>query len=239
MGGPQEAARTRARARRRRAAESLERVERGGIPLQCRAPAAPARRGQGSLHVRSVGRLVRPLPRTRPRTAGPGDGQLGLPGRLPAGWPGSTAEASCSSCDRSPRHGTRSATWPSAAWLRRPSFSGPTRSWASRSKVAAASSPKAAIECVVIGTAVRMAAGRCVRPRGRPVRGTVLTELSVPDFAKLRRAGIETLGVVAWTSVFFVQLLGHAAGSGGSASARCETRRCPNTRRGSTRPASR
>jgi uncharacterized protein YbjQ (UPF0145 family) len=36
----------------------------------------------------------------------------------------------------------------------------------------------------------------------------VLTELSVPDYAKLRRAGIETLGVVAWTSVFFVQSWG-------------------------------
>jgi uncharacterized protein YbjQ (UPF0145 family) len=33
----------------------------------------------------------------------------------------------------------------------------------------------------------------------------VLTELSVPDYAKLHRAGIETLGVVAWTSVFFIQ----------------------------------
>jgi len=59
-----------------------------------------------------------------------------------------------------------------------------------------------AIECVVIGTAVRD------RRRGqtggvRPQE--VLTELSVADYAKLRMAGIETLGVVAWTSVFFVQ----------------------------------
>jgi uncharacterized protein YbjQ (UPF0145 family) len=60
-----------------------------------------------------------------------------------------------------------------------------------------------AIECVVIGTAVR--AGDRERPRGGAAAGTVLTELSVPDFAKLRRAGIETLGVVAWTSVFYVQ----------------------------------
>ncbi|MGO9487603.1 MAG: heavy metal-binding domain-containing protein [Solirubrobacteraceae bacterium] len=64
-----------------------------------------------------------------------------------------------------------------------------------------------AIECIVIGTAVRT--------DGKPTAGApgagakrpapVLTELSVPDFWKLRRAGIGTLGVVAWTSVFFVQ----------------------------------
>lgn len=61
-----------------------------------------------------------------------------------------------------------------------------------------------AIECVVIGTAVRHVAGRAA---GSPP-GPVLTELSVPDYAKLRRAGIETLGVVAWPSVFFVQSWG-------------------------------
>ena len=60
-----------------------------------------------------------------------------------------------------------------------------------------------AIECVAVGTAVRSAARE--RPRDGSAAGTVLTELSVPDFAKLRRAGIETLGVVAWTSVFYVQ----------------------------------
>jgi uncharacterized protein YbjQ (UPF0145 family) len=58
-----------------------------------------------------------------------------------------------------------------------------------------------AIECVVIGTAVRNGAPA----KGRPDGNQVLTELSVPDYAKLYRAGIETLGVVAWTSVFFVQ----------------------------------
>jgi uncharacterized protein YbjQ (UPF0145 family) len=60
-----------------------------------------------------------------------------------------------------------------------------------------------AIECMVIGTAVRGSGG----PRaetGAEAR-QVLTELTVADYAKLRRAGIETLGVVAWTSVFFVQ----------------------------------
>ncbi len=62
-----------------------------------------------------------------------------------------------------------------------------------------------AIECVVIGTAVRDGA-REGRTTGSPKDGRqVLTELSVADYAKLHRAGIETLGVVAWTSVFFVQ----------------------------------
>ncbi len=60
-----------------------------------------------------------------------------------------------------------------------------------------------AIECVVIGTAVRSASRKGERPA--KAGHQVLTELSVPDYAKLRRAGIETLGVVAWTSVFFVQ----------------------------------
>jgi uncharacterized protein YbjQ (UPF0145 family) len=52
------------------------------------------------------------------------------------------------------------------------------------------------IEYVVVGTAVRR---RDARPNGRPV----LTELSVADYANLQRAGIEPLGIVAWTSVFF------------------------------------
>ncbi|HEY4427727.1 MAG TPA: heavy metal-binding domain-containing protein [Solirubrobacteraceae bacterium] len=70
-----------------------------------------------------------------------------------------------------------------------------------------------AIECVVVGTAVRSSSGR--HPAGTEARvGTVLTELSVPDFAKLRQAGIETLGVVAWTSVFFVRSW-QAGGLGG------------------------
>ncbi|HXB16593.1 MAG TPA: heavy metal-binding domain-containing protein [Solirubrobacteraceae bacterium] len=63
-----------------------------------------------------------------------------------------------------------------------------------------------AIECVVVGTAIR-ADGRArgSAEAGRASGRAVLTELSVPDYAKLRRAGIETLGVVAWTSIFFVQ----------------------------------
>src|SRR5262249_7747926 len=32
----------------------------------------------------------------------------------------------------------------------------------------------------------------------------VLTELSVADYSKLVRAGIEPLGIVAWSSVFFI-----------------------------------
>ncbi len=71
-----------------------------------------------------------------------------------------------------------------------------------------------AIECVVIGTAVRKAGhertgGTAAAP------GTVLTELSVADFAKLQQAGIETLGVVAWTSVFLVQSWGAGQAMGG------------------------
>jgi uncharacterized protein YbjQ (UPF0145 family) len=54
-----------------------------------------------------------------------------------------------------------------------------------------------AIEYVVMGTAVRRA--------GAPQRSQpVLTELSVADYAKLVRSGFEPLGVVAWSSVFFV-----------------------------------
>jgi uncharacterized protein YbjQ (UPF0145 family) len=54
-----------------------------------------------------------------------------------------------------------------------------------------------AIEYVVLGTAVRRAgAARSGQP--------VLTELSVSDYVKLVRSGFEPLGVVAWSSVFFV-----------------------------------
>lgn len=55
-----------------------------------------------------------------------------------------------------------------------------------------------AIEYSVLGTAVSRA-GR------RPGQGDgpVLTELSVADYAKLLDAGVEPLGIVAWTSVFF------------------------------------
>jgi uncharacterized protein YbjQ (UPF0145 family) len=54
-----------------------------------------------------------------------------------------------------------------------------------------------AIEYVVVGTAVRR---KDAQPNAQPV----MTELSVSDYANLQRAGIEPLGIVAWTSVFFV-----------------------------------
>jgi uncharacterized protein YbjQ (UPF0145 family) len=54
-----------------------------------------------------------------------------------------------------------------------------------------------AIEYVVVGTAVR-------RKDAKPRESPVMTELSVSDYANLQRAGIEPLGIVAWTSVFFV-----------------------------------
>jgi uncharacterized protein YbjQ (UPF0145 family) len=55
------------------------------------------------------------------------------------------------------------------------------------------------IEYVVIGTAVRHSKKTT---SGRD--GPVLTELSVADYAKLLSAGVEPLGIVAWSSVFFV-----------------------------------
>jgi len=55
-----------------------------------------------------------------------------------------------------------------------------------------------AIEYVVIGTAIRH------EKSAAPGGPTVLTELSVADYAKLLSAGVEPLGVVAWSSVFFV-----------------------------------
>lgn len=78
-----------------------------------------------------------------------------------------------------------------------------------------------AIEYVVIGTAIRhtkSAASNGSPSNGaenrrhasvaaggqNPRSGPVLTELSVADYAKLLSAGVEPLGVVAWSSVFFV-----------------------------------
>ena len=55
-----------------------------------------------------------------------------------------------------------------------------------------------AIEQMVIGTAVRH-----TRDHERPA-APVLTELSVADYAKLLTARVEPLGIVAWSSVFFV-----------------------------------
>jgi uncharacterized protein YbjQ (UPF0145 family) len=65
-----------------------------------------------------------------------------------------------------------------------------------------------AIEYVVIGTAIRhdqpSQAGHTKADRYSRQSGPVLTELSVADYAKLLSAGVEPLGVVAWSSVFFV-----------------------------------
>ncbi len=48
-----------------------------------------------------------------------------------------------------------------------------------------------------------MAVGTAVRRDGSQTEHPVLTELSVADYAKLLRAGIEPAGIVAWSSVFF------------------------------------
>jgi uncharacterized protein YbjQ (UPF0145 family) len=55
------------------------------------------------------------------------------------------------------------------------------------------------IECVVIGTAIGHNAGH-----GRAGAQPVVTELSVADYVKLAKAGMQPLGIVAWSSVFFV-----------------------------------
>ncbi len=53
-----------------------------------------------------------------------------------------------------------------------------------------------AIEYGVLGTAVR-------REHREPGGALALTELSVSDYAKLLQAGIEPVGIVAWSAVFF------------------------------------
>lgn len=70
-----------------------------------------------------------------------------------------------------------------------------------------------AIEYAVLGTAVRRdrdeRSERARAPGTRPGTAggrseqTVVTELSVSEYAKLIEAGVEPLGIVAWTSVFF------------------------------------
>lgn len=57
-----------------------------------------------------------------------------------------------------------------------------------------------ALQYLVTGTAV-------ARSDGAHRRRPVMTELSVADYAKLIAAGIEPVGMVAWTSVFFVSLM--------------------------------
>jgi uncharacterized protein YbjQ (UPF0145 family) len=60
-----------------------------------------------------------------------------------------------------------------------------------------------AIQYLVTGTAVSRGGGDAGEQGGR---GPVLTELSIADYAKLIMAGIEPVGIVAWTAVFFVSL---------------------------------
>jgi uncharacterized protein YbjQ (UPF0145 family) len=66
------------------------------------------------------------------------------------------------------------------------------------------------LEHTVFGTAVRHGEGRAGGGR-RKTGEPVLTELSVADYSKLVRAGFEPLGIVAWSSVFFA---GYAFGPG-------------------------
>ncbi|MEA2153937.1 MAG: hypothetical protein QOE11_77, partial [Solirubrobacteraceae bacterium] len=54
------------------------------------------------------------------------------------------------------------------------------------------------IEIVVNGTAVHL-------PEGASAGRAVLTDLSMPDYVLLRRAGYEPVGVVASTSVFYIE----------------------------------
>ncbi|MGH2903889.1 MAG: heavy metal-binding domain-containing protein [Solirubrobacteraceae bacterium] len=70
-----------------------------------------------------------------------------------------------------------------------------------------------ALEHMVLGTAVRRKDARGEQP--------VMTELSVADYALLLRAGIEPAGIVAWSSVFFASyaysgMLGAGPGGIGS-----------------------
>jgi uncharacterized protein YbjQ (UPF0145 family) len=61
-----------------------------------------------------------------------------------------------------------------------------------------------AVQYMVTGTAVSRS-GSGDHPHDSH-RRMALTELSVADYAKLIAAGIEPVGIVAWTSVFFVSL---------------------------------
>ncbi len=65
------------------------------------------------------------------------------------------------------------------------------------------------VEQIVVGTAVRRT------DRSRRTSDPVLTELSVADYAKLLQAGVEPLGIVAWSSVFFVLASGETQAMGG------------------------
>ncbi len=92
-----------------------------------------------------------------------------------------------------------------------------------------------AIECVVIGTAVR---NREQPPPGTSRPQQVLTELSVPDYAKLRLAGIADAGRRRMdVGVLHPADLRNPACSA-AAWGTWPTRSCPNTPRVSMRPGS-
>ncbi|HEY3960807.1 MAG TPA: heavy metal-binding domain-containing protein [Solirubrobacteraceae bacterium] len=64
-----------------------------------------------------------------------------------------------------------------------------------------------ALEHMVVGTAVRRAGAKTQHP--------VLTELSVAEYAMLLQGGFEPLGIVAWSAVFFTSYVFGMVGGGG------------------------
>jgi uncharacterized protein YbjQ (UPF0145 family) len=194
--------------------ESLERVERGGIPLAAERRLRELGEGAGAFTSDlSVGSFalchelgLQPLA----QVMGSSIYQVGYSGTVPSIYAGGfmyELEA-LSQAWNEVRERAFSRLAQEAAHLGAEAVVGVQLSSGAREF------SEGAIECVVIGTAVRQS-GRS-RSAASPEAGahTVLTELSVPDYAKLRRAGFRTLGVVAWTSVFFVQSWG-AGGLGG------------------------
>src|SRR5580692_2810840 len=64
-----------------------------------------------------------------------------------------------------------------------------------------------ALEHMVVGTAVRRAGAQSKHP--------VLTELSVAEYAMLLQGGFEPVGIVAWSAVFFTSYVFGMVGGGG------------------------
>jgi uncharacterized protein YbjQ (UPF0145 family) len=64
-----------------------------------------------------------------------------------------------------------------------------------------------ALEHMVVGTAVRRVGAKTQHP--------VLTELSVAEYAMLLQGGFEPLGIVAWSAVFFTSYVFGMVGGGG------------------------
>ncbi len=64
-----------------------------------------------------------------------------------------------------------------------------------------------ALEHMVVGTAVRREGAKTQHP--------VLTELSVAEYAMLLQGGFEPLGIVAWSAVFFTSYVFGMVGGGG------------------------